>query len=214
MKSLASHPSRIKYLEMMARKQLVAGVDEVGRGPIAGPVVAAAVILDADKSIEGLNDSKKLSQKKREALAIEIKQQALAWSIGRVDVDVIDQINILQASMLAMKIALESLFKRPQFVFVDGNRNPDVDIPCETVVKGDYYIPAISAASILAKVNRDNEMVEMDQRYPGYGFAQHKGYPTKSHMQSLAELGPLSIHRKSFAPVKIAIENQLELELG
>jgi ribonuclease HII len=181
---------------------ITAGVDEVGRGPLAGPVVAAAVILDPENPIQGLMDSKKLTEKKRNLLAIEIRDKATAWALGRAEHDEIDLINILQASLLAMKRAIESLPMEPEMVLVDGIYCPDVNYKMEAIIKGDSKIPAISAASILAKVARDNEMVALDNEYPGYGFSQHKGYPTKLHINALNELGVSSIHRKSFAPVK------------
>lgn len=210
--SIEDHPARIRYFEQIKASQWVAGVDEVGRGPLAGAVVAAAVILDPAHVIEGLDDSKKISEKKRQALSDEIQQTALAWAIGRVEVEDIDRINILQASLLAMSRAIEGLPVDPGFVFVDGNRLPKAAVPCEAVVKGDHYIPAISAASILAKVYRDNEMADMEARYPGYGFAKHKGYPTKAHITALNELGPLSIHRKTFGPVKAALQRLRDAE--
>ena len=182
--------------------ELIAGVDEVGRGPLAGAVVAAAVILDPQNPIAGLTDSKKLSEKKRDALFDEIKEKALAWAIGRAEVEEIDAINILQASMLAMKRAVEQLSPAAEYALVDGNRVPELPCPCEPIIKGDLTEPAISAASILAKVTRDREMVLLDQQYPGYGLAKHKGYPTKDHMEALAALGPSEIHRRSFGPVK------------
>ncbi|AKD38053.1 ribonuclease HII [Pasteurella multocida subsp. multocida OH4807] len=182
--------------------ELIAGVDEVGRGPLVGAVVTAAVILDPNHPIVGLNDSKKLSEKKRLALAEEIKQKALAWSLGRAEPEEIDELNILHATMLAMKRAVENLKIQPHLVLVDGNRVPDVAMPAQAIVKGDGLVPAISAASILAKVARDQEMVELDKHYPDYAFAQHKGYPTKLHLEKLAELGPLPQHRRSFSPVR------------
>ena len=181
---------------------LIAGVDEVGRGPLAGPVVAAAVILDPARPITGLMDSKKLSEKRREALSLEIREKALAWAIARAEVEEIDDINILQASLLAMRRAVLQLSITPQHVLVDGNRCPKLPYPAEAIVRGDDSVPAISAASIIAKVARDTEMVEMEQRYPGYGFEGHKGYPTKLHMQALESLGVCPIHRRSFGPVK------------
>ncbi|PWQ92674.1 ribonuclease HII [Leucothrix pacifica] len=181
---------------------LIAGVDEVGRGPLAGAVVAAAVILDPANPIEGLTDSKKLTEKKRDALAIEIREKALSWSLGRAEVEEIDEINILWASMLAMKRAVEGLHIEPNFVKIDGNRCPDLPYRMEAIVKGDLTEAEISAASILAKVSRDHEMVEMDEKYPGYGFAKHKGYPTKQHQQALQEQGACPIHRLSFKPVQ------------
>lgn len=181
----------------------VCGVDEVGRGPLAGAVVTAAVILDPNQPIDGLNDSKKLSEKKREALAEEIKEKALAWSIARAEVEEIDEINILQASLVAMRRAVEGLSIQPQLALIDGNKIPK-DMPCDSkaIVGGDGIEQAISAASIIAKVSRDQEMVSLDEQYPGYGLAKHKGYPTKMHMQALLELGVTEIHRRSFAPVK------------
>ena len=181
---------------------LIAGVDEVGRGPLIGAVVAAAVILDPDHPIEGLADSKKLSEKKRESLAGIIKKRALAWCVARAEVEEIDQLNILHASLLAMRRAVLGLSVSPTSVKVDGNRCPDLPYPAEAIVKGDSKVAAISAASILAKVARDQEMVVLDAEYPGYGLAQHKGYPTAQHLEALERLGPTQIHRKSFGPVK------------
>lgn len=180
----------------------VAGVDEVGRGPLVGNVVAAAVILNPDKPIQGLADSKKLSAKKREQLYLEIKEKALAWCVASASPAEIDEINILHASMLAMKRAVEGLDIPAEFVYVDGNRSPDLSCPSEPVVKGDSKIPEISAASILAKVDRDREMELLDQKHPEYGFAKHKGYPTAFHFEKLAEHGPLPEHRRSFKPVR------------
>lgn len=181
---------------------IIAGVDEVGRGPLAGPVVAAAVILDPKNPVQGLMDSKKLTEKRRNLLAIEIREKAMAWSLGRAEHGEIDSINILQASLLAMKRAVESLSVNPELVLVDGVYCPDIIYKVEAIIKGDNKIPEISAASIIAKVARDNEMIELDNEYPGYGFSQHKGYPTKMHINALGELGVSPIHRKSFAPVK------------
>lgn len=189
---------------------LLAGVDEVGRGPLAGDVVAAAVILDPANPIAGLNDSKKLSEKKREALFPLIQEQALSWCVSRASVQEIDELNILHASLLAMKRAVEGLRQQPEHVLVDGNRVPNWHYPAQAVVKGDSRVEAIAAASILAKVVRDREMVAFDAEYPGYGFADHKGYPTKTHMAALEQLGPTPIHRRSFGPVKTHIE-QLQL---
>jgi ribonuclease HII len=186
----------------MTKSELIVGVDEVGRGPIAGPVVAAAVILDPNHPIEGLNDSKKLSEKKRDLLAPIIKEHALAWALGRAEVDEIDEINILQASLLAMKRAVEALAIQPSHALVDGNKAPDLACTVTTIIKGDEKEPAIAAASILAKVSRDQEMVEFEDVYPGYGLAKHKGYPTKQHLQALDDLGITPIHRRSFGPVK------------
>jgi len=184
----------------------MAGVDEVGRGPLAGPVIAAAVILDPKQPIQGLMDSKKISEIKRNLLAIEIREKSLAWAVGRAEHDEIDSINILQASLLAMKRAIESLTIEPELVLVDGIHCPDVNCNVDAIIKGDSKIPAISAASIIAKVVRDNEMIVLDSQFPGYGFSQHKGYPTRMHIEALKELGVTSIHRKSFAPVKKLLE--------
>ena len=190
-------------LDWAERGQFVAGVDEVGRGPLAGPVVAAAVILDSNNPIEGLMDSKKISEKRREVLAVEIKEKALAWAISRIDIDVIDEINILQASLRAMALSVADLHQQPDFVMIDGNKIPaELTIKSEAIVKGDDRVPCISAASIIAKVARDQEMVEMDSIYPGYGLAKHKGYPTKVHIEALQKLGVTDIHRRSFGPVK------------
>jgi len=180
---------------------LIAGVDEVGRGPLAGPVVAAAVILDPERPIEGLADSKKLSETKRNKLDIEIREKALCWALGRAEIEEIDDINILHASLLAMRRAVEALSVQPQHAQIDGNRCPELSCSSEAIIKGDQKIACISAASIIAKVARDSEMLEMDVQYPGYGFARHKGYPTKVHMQALQDLGITPIHRLSFGPV-------------
>jgi ribonuclease HII len=184
----------------------LAGVDEVGRGPLAGPVVAAAVILDPGRPIEGLADSKKLSEKKRTLLAARIQERALAWSLGRAEVEEIDRINILQASLLAMQRAVAGLPLAPELVLVDGNRCPQLDYPCQAVVKGDSLVAAISAASIIAKVSRDEEMIALDNEYPGYGMASHKGYPSKTHMQALQTLGVTPVHRRSYAPVRRVLD--------
>jgi ribonuclease HII len=180
----------------------VCGVDEVGRGPLAGPVVAAAVILDPDRPIDGLADSKKLTEGRREALFLQICDRALCWSLGRAEVAEIDAINILQASLLAMRRAIEGLTIGPQLALVDGNRLPELACSARAIVGGDASEPCISAASIVAKVVRDREMVALDGQYPGYGLARHKGYPTRLHMQALSELGVTAIHRRSFGPVK------------
>jgi ribonuclease HII len=185
---------------------LTAGVDEVGRGPLCGDVVTAAVILDPEKPIAGLNDSKKLSEKRREALFIEIKDKALSFCIARASVAEIDELNILQASLLAMHRAVAGLTVQPEFVLVDGNRLPSWSYRAQAVVKGDSRVPAIAAASILAKVSRDREMAEMDVLYPGYGMAGHKGYPTKVHLAALKSLGVTPIHRRSYAPVRAILE--------
>ncbi|TNH05544.1 ribonuclease HII [Testudinibacter sp. TR-2022] len=181
---------------------LIAGVDEVGRGPLIGAVVTAAVILDPNKPIVGLADSKKLSEKKRLLLVEAIKINALAWALGRAEPEEIDQLNILQASLLAMQRAVEALPIQPHFVLVDGNKLPKLLMPAQAVVKGDSLVAEISAASILAKVARDQEMAALDQQYPHYGLAQHKGYPTALHLEKLQQYGILPQHRRSFAPVK------------
>ncbi|KGA35792.1 ribonuclease HII [Pectobacterium brasiliense] len=183
----------------------IAGVDEVGRGPLVGAVVTAAVILDPTRPIVGLADSKKLSEKRRLSLYDEIKDKALAWSLGRAEPEEIDQLNILHATMLAMQRAVAGLAVVPDFVLIDGNRCPALPMPAQAVVKGDSRVAEISAASIMAKVTRDREMVELDQRFPAYGFAQHKGYPTAFHLEKLAALGATEFHRRSFAPVRRAL---------
>ncbi|MFJ5465210.1 ribonuclease HII [Pectobacterium brasiliense] len=183
----------------------IAGVDEVGRGPLVGAVVTAAVILDPTRPIVGLADSKKLSEKRRLSLYDEIKEKALAWSLGRAEPEEIDQLNILHATMLAMQRAVAGLAVVPDFVLIDGNRCPALPMPAQAVVKGDSRVAEISAASIMAKVTRDREMVELAQRFPAYGFAQHKGYPTAFHLEKLAALGATEFHRRSFAPVRRAL---------
>lgn len=180
---------------------LTAGVDEAGRGPLAGPVVAAAVILDDLNPIQGLNDSKKLTAKRREALFDEIRARALCFAIAEATVQEIDQFNILQATMLAMKRAVEALRLPPKLVLVDGNRLPTLAVRAEAIVQGDALVPAISAASILAKVHRDRLCAEMHLRYPAYGFDQHKGYGTAQHLAALVAHGPADCHRMTFAPV-------------
>ncbi len=185
-----------------SKPYLIAGVDEVGRGPLAGPVVAAAVILDPARPIPGLADSKKLTEKRRELLSGQIREQALAWSLGRAEVEEIDRINILQASLLAMQRAVEGLSVAPHKALVDGNKLPRLACLAQAIVGGDSSVEAISAASIIAKVARDRELVGLDSQYPGYGLAKHKGYPTKFHMEALRNLGVTPIHRRSFGPVK------------
>ena len=180
----------------------IAGVDEVGRGPLAGPVVAAAVILDVTRPIQGLADSKTLSASRRATLALQIKERCLTWALGEANVEEIDRLNILQATLLAMRRAVEALPVYPELVLVDGNQPPMLHCAVRTVVRGDATIPAISAASILAKVARDQTMTELDAIYPGYGFARHKGYPTAEHIQALGRLGATPEHRLSFAPVR------------
>jgi ribonuclease HII len=206
--STVSKPATIDLFAIEQYPLLTAGVDEVGRGPLAGDVVTAAVILDPESPIEGLNDSKKLTEKRRELLFVEIQEKALSWAIARASVAEIDELNILQASLLAMKRAVEALKIQPDFVLVDGNKLPKWHYQAEAVVKGDSRVKAIAAASILAKVTRDREMVAFDEYYPAYGFAGHKGYPTKVHMQALESAGVSPIHRRSYAPVRKILENQ------
>lgn len=193
-------------LECRSRYRLIAGVDEVGRGPLAGPVVTAAVILDLQNPIEGLTDSKKLTEAQREVLSEEIKQKALCWALGRAEVEEIDRINILQATMLAMQRAVKALQQMPEYILVDGNRTPKFHCPAEAIIKGDLTVPEISAASIVAKVARDQEMSQLELQYPGYGLAKHKGYPTKAHIAAITELGVTPIHRRSYGPVRKAME--------
>lgn len=186
--------------------QKLAGVDEAGRGPLAGPVVACAVILDPEHPIQDLKDSKKLSHQKRTQLHDLIQAHSLACSIGIASVEEIDQLNILQATLLAMQRAVNGLEIAPTEVWVDGNTQPKLSYPCKTIIKGDQLIPAISAASIVAKVHRDNIMLALDQQYPQYGFAQHKAYGTKKHVEAINAHGPCPAHRKTFAPVKHMLE--------
>ncbi|NOH81196.1 ribonuclease HII [Vibrio sp. RE86] len=183
----------------------VAGIDEVGRGPLVGDVVTAAVILDPNNPIEGLNDSKKLSEKKRLALLPEIKEKALAWSVGRCSPSEIDELNILQATMVAMQRAIAGLKVQPDLALIDGNRCPELSMDSQAVVKGDLRVAEISAASIIAKVVRDQEMEELDKVHPEFGFAKHKGYPTKAHFEAIEKHGVIEEHRKSFKPVKRAL---------
>jgi ribonuclease HII len=187
---------------MFHNEQLICGVDEAGRGPLAGAVFAAAVILNPDHPIIGLADSKKLSEKKRDLLSIEIKQHALAWAISSCSATEIDEINILQASLLAMKRAIELLHITADLVQVDGNKCPNISLPCVAIIGGDSKVQAISAASILAKTARDAELYILDQQYPMYGFAQHKGYPTAYHLEMLNLHGVSPIHRLTYAPVR------------
>lgn len=189
-------------LQLSYQGDLLAGVDEAGRGPLAGDVVAAAVILDPQRPIAELNDSKKLSAKKRDYLFDEICEKAVAYAVARASVAEIDTVNILHASMLAMHRAVDALPCCPEYVAVDGNRLPQWHYRSEAVVKGDQRVAAIAAASILAKVSRDREMIELDGVYPDYGFAVHKGYPTRAHIQALQSHGVTPIHRRSFSPVK------------
>jgi len=186
---------------------LIAGVDEVGRGPLAGPVVAAAVILDPARPILGLADSKKLSAPQRERLAREIRARSLAWALGRAEVAEIDRLNILQASLLAMQRAVAALPMAPGEVWVDGNRCPQLPYRCKAIIQGDATLAVISAASILAKVARDAELIELDRLYPHYAFARHKGYPTAAHLEALRRHGPCPEHRYSFAPVAAVLKS-------
>lgn len=192
------------WQEVLASGALVAGVDEAGRGPLAGDVVAAAVILDPLRPVPGLRDSKRIAHARRPRVASAVRELAIAWAVGRASVAEIDSLNILQASLLAMRRAVAALALRPAFVLVDGNRCPAWEHASLAVVGGDDLVPAISAASVLAKVTRDEEMVALDAAYPGYGFALHKGYPTAEHLAALARLGPSPVHRRSFAPVRVA----------
>lgn len=195
------YDSAVLLAQATDKLPLLAGIDEVGRGCLAGPVIAAAVILDPQQPLPGLTDSKKLTAQQREKLAALIRENALAWSIGRAEASEIDRINILQASLLAMRRAYEVLSLRPNKVVVDGKHFPAIDCPGEAIVKGDQLVAEISAASILAKVARDREMKVLDQCYPGYQFGKHKAYPTALHLRLLDELGVSESHRKSYAPV-------------
>jgi ribonuclease HII len=185
------------------------GVDEAGRGPLAGAVFAAAVILDPARPIDGLADSKVLTEAARDALAVTVRAQALAWAVASASVEEIDRLNILRASLLAMQRAVEALGRVPASILVDGLHVPRVEPPCEAIVKGDARVPAISAASILAKVARDAELTALEPRYPGYGFALHKGYGTPEHLAALRARGPCEIHRRSFEPVRVLMQYDL-----
>lgn len=187
---------------------LLAGVDEVGRGPLAGDVVTAAVILDPANPVDGLADSKKLTERKREQLFDEIREKALSWSIARCSIEEIETLNILHASLLAMHRAVDGLHIRPEFVLVDGNRLPQWNYASQAIVKGDARVAAIAAASIMAKVTRDRELLELDRLYPQYGFARHKGYPTAEHLAALREHGPSPVHRKTYGPVQQLLEQK------
>nr|WP_272926476.1 ribonuclease HII [Photobacterium halotolerans] len=208
-------PDRVKHMMqyepfVYPDARLIAGVDEVGRGPLVGAVVTAAVILDPANPIVGLADSKKLSEKKRLALFDEIQEKALSWSLGRCEPEEIDELNILQATMVAMQRAVAGLSVQPDYVLIDGNRVPSLPVPSLAVVKGDMRVAEISAASILAKVTRDREMQALDALFPAYGFAQHKGYPTKAHFAALEKYGAIDQHRKSFKPVRERIAQNLK----
>lgn len=187
--------------ELIVPEGLVCGIDEAGRGPLAGTIVAAAVILDPLRPIPGLNDSKKLSEKKRDALAVLIRERAVGWAVASASVEEIDRLNILHATMLAMQRAVAGLAVRPTSAMVDGNRCPKLDIPCEAVIKGDGKIASIAAASILAKTVRDAEMLTLHAQFPMYGFDRHMGYPTAAHFQALEQHGTSPVHRRSFGPV-------------
>ena len=200
----------MKNLKAITRSHhRVAGVDEAGRGPLAGPVVVAAVMLPASHSLAGLDDSKRLSEKQRESLFPDIKEQALSWSVVIVDVDEIEELNILRASLTGMQRAVKQLDPQPTLTLVDGNRAPELDGEVHTIIEGDHWVPAISAASILAKVTRDAIMARYHEQYPHYGFDHNKGYPTPEHLKLLKEHGPCPIHRKTFAPVREVLEPSL-----
>lgn len=205
MKKNVKEKQELPEFEYPTGYSLVAGIDEVGRGPLVGDVVTAAVILDPNNPIEGLTDSKKLSEKKRLALYPEIKEKALAWAVGRCSPEEIDQFNILQATMVAMQRAIEGLAIQPELALIDGNRVPTLSMDAIAVVKGDLRVQEISAASIIAKVVRDQEMEDLDKLHPEFGFAQHKGYPTKAHFAAIEQHGVIDQHRKSFKPVKRAL---------
>lgn len=194
---------------MITRRQIIAGVDEAGRGPLAGPVVVAAVVLDRKYPIEGLDDSKKLSRKRREELYPAIIECSAAWAVAEVGPEEIDRVNILQATMLGMQRAVDRLKPAPTLALVDGNRAPDLDCAVRTIIQGDCLEPAISAASILAKVTRDHKMNELHRSYPQYRFDRHKGYPTAEHLSLLARHGPCAVHRRSFAPVRKLLQAEL-----
>ncbi len=194
--------------------ELTAGIDEAGRGPLAGPVVAGAVILDPARPIEGLADSKKLTEARRDRLYDLILERALAWAVGRAEVEEIDRINILHASMLAMRRCAEALEPRPRLALVDGNRCPNLFCDTQAVVRGDSLIPEISAGSIIAKVTRDRLMRQLDRDYPGYGFARHKGYPTKMHLEALRRQGISPVHRRSFGPIRALAEGGIDSHLS
>jgi ribonuclease HII len=196
------------FTDLAGEAQRVAGVDEAGRGPLAGDVFAAAVILDPNRPIAGLADSKVLSEAKRDALALEIREKALSWSIASATVQEIDQLNILQATLLAMKRAVEGLHVAPDLALVDGNQPPRLSCRVQTVVKGDARVQAISAASILAKTARDHDLLRLHALYPAYAFDQHKGYGTALHMSRLKQFGPSVVHRRSFAPVRVLLESK------
>jgi ribonuclease HII len=196
----------VEEIECMVHS-FVAGVDEAGRGPLAGPVIAGAVILAPGQNTEGLTDSKKLSEKKRDYWYNRLREESFAWALGCAQAHEIDALNILQASLLAMKRAVLALSPLPTMIKVDGNQTLDLSMPCEAIIKGDLTVPAISAASVIAKVTRDREMVALSIKYPEYGFAQHKGYPTRLHKEALKKWGPCLHHRKSFSPISELLES-------
>lgn len=206
MENSAEIPTKSKSI------RYVAGVDEVGIGPLAGPVLACAVILDPAQPIQGLADSKSISEKRRQALAEEIQQRALSVSIGRASVEEVDELNVLKASHLAMRRALAGLSLEPDHVLVDGNKLPEMDYSAEAIVQGDKTVDSISAASIVAKVTRDEELIALALDYPGYGFESHKGYPTAQHRRALRTMGPCPAHRRSYAPVQAALANTVSRE--
>jgi ribonuclease HII len=208
-KKVNFYPGLKKNALPFTPEDIVCGVDEAGRGPLAGPVFAAAVILHPDRPIDGLRDSKKLTAERRNELAPLIKQHALAWAIAECSHEEIDAINILQATMLAMRRAVEALSTIPTIALIDGNRSPVMLIRCHPIIEGDDKVHAISAASILAKTARDAALVTLHQQYPQYGFDQHKGYSTAMHMERLREHGPCPVHRRSFAPVRAALVGEL-----
>ncbi|MGZ8289199.1 MAG: ribonuclease HII [Telluria sp.] len=211
-KKVNFYPGLKKNAYPFTLEDIVCGVDEAGRGPLAGPVYAAAVILHPDRPIEGLRDSKKLTAERRNELAPLIKEYALAWAIAECSHEEIDAINILQATMLAMKRAVEALSTIPTIALIDGNRSPVMTIRCHPIIEGDDKVHAISAASILAKTARDAALVTLHAQYPQYGFDQHKGYSTALHMARLREHGPCPVHRRSFAPVRLALQGELLAE--
>lgn len=198
----AAEPMQLDLFGRTAAPDRICGVDEAGRGPLAGPVVAAAVILDPRRPIEGLRDSKQLAPARRDELAVTIQRRALAWAVALATVEEIDRVNILQASLLSMRRAVERLDPAPAFALIDGNRLPAIDIPAQAVIGGDASVPAIAAASILAKTHRDALMRALDASYPQYGFARHFGYATPEHLEALRRCGPCPLHRRSFASVR------------
>jgi len=201
-------------IEAIEPNFVIAGVDEVGRGPLVGSVVAAAVVLDPERPVEGLLDSKKLSEQKRESLDLLIRERAVAWAIAEASPAEIDEINILHASLLAMSRAVENLNTAIDLVLVDGNKSPKVDYPCQPIVKGDQHVQCISAASIIAKVARDKAMVDLHKQHPQFGFDKHKGYPTAAHRDAIMAHGVLPQHRRSFKPVQLALKTRGEVEIA